>query len=276
MSGIWTRSRRPAQAALGFQNFCFCTLVAGILMACSDSATPAGDAGTPPEAAAETAADVTVSEAAADAPGVDAPAAPLEAGADAFASPETSVDSGELSPDDASAPRDATFAQDASDAGNADPYPGIMMSYRSWHALTDKPYDISAEIFGLCRLPTSAENEFATSVHSRYGLLDWANPTARANLDADTPAHFAPGSVIVKEKYASRDGGAPAVAALGIMLKQSSGFDPAHGDWEFAYWDQAQGLRKDSSGACGSCHDSSSAIDYVFIDDHWRRSDAGL
>jgi hypothetical protein len=287
MSGMSSRSRRLGQVDLLLPKACLIALLACPLGACGDDAAPAAEGGAPFAEAgsdgmsARTDAESSGSPDASDGsrdvvPGNDASAQDTgdSASSDAAAAQSDSASSDAAAAQSDSASSDSAAARDVGDA--ADPYAAIITNYRSWRALGEKPYDISEEIFGLCRLPSSAENQFVKSVHAHYALLDWANRAAALTLDAPTPSHFAEGSVIVKEKYAARDGGTPTLAALGIMLKRSAGFDPAHGDWEFAYWDNAEGLRKDDTRACGSCHDSSSAVDHVFIDDHWRRSDAGL
>jgi hypothetical protein len=157
----------------------------------------------------------------------------------------------------------ATNAGDALEAARA--------AYRSWRQRTDEPLNISAEIFSLCRSPTAAEQAFVASEHGdELYLLDWLNDEAAAGVDAGATALFPVGAAVVKEKLV-RDGNDYSLVALGLMVKREAGFDPAHGDWEFGYWQAEGGM---SSGAstnlhCGACH-ASSTTDFVFLDETWR------
>jgi hypothetical protein len=56
------------------------------------------------------------------------------------------------------------------------------------------------------------------------------------------------------------------------MVKQPAGFDPAHGDWEYGYWEAATGLQSDAAATrhCGDCHNQA-ASDRVFLDMRWRQ-----
>jgi hypothetical protein len=181
-------------------------------------------------------------------------------------------------PTDASA--DAPIQpQDAAEAGSDGAVPlrqpalsELLERYRAWSPQPAMPQSISAEIFSLCRLPTSLEQSFADSEHGqgRY-LQDWLNDSARSMFESKrTP--FAVGAAIVKEKLASDSTGKLVLAARGLMIKREPGFDPAHGDWEFGYWEPAVGLSSgpESARACGGCH-AGAGTDFVFLDQTWRR-----
>lgn len=143
--------------------------------------------------------------------------------------------------------------------------------YKAFAQRTFEPEPISAEIFSLCRAPTAAEQAFAESVHGKeLYLLDWLNEGAEARYAELGSAPFPVGAAIVKEKLV-RSGTSYDVAALGIMIKRAPGFDAAHGDWEFGYWEPKTGLVAGESETtyCGACH-ASSSTDFVFLDDSWR------
>ncbi len=157
--------------------------------------------------------------------------------------------------------------------GGADDLATIMASYTSWQPLSMAPVDISADIFALCRSPTAAESAFAASVHGRHALRDWANPPAMDGIGAQGAGGFAVGATIVKEKFVrDQPSGAFVLAALGIMVKRPTGFDTAGGDWEFVYWNAADGVSRGpvQLASCTSCHAGAGATDFVFIDDTWR------
>jgi len=73
------------------------------------------------------------------------------------------------------------------------------------------------------------------------------------------------GAAIVKEKLVRGDGGL-LVVALGLMFKRRAGFDAAHGDWDFAYWEKGPGLQSGEvqSAHCGDCHTAACGTDFVF------------
>ena len=155
----------------------------------------------------------------------------------------------------------------------ADDIATIVASYRSWQPLSNAPVDISADIFALCRSPTAAENAFTASAHGRHALRDWANPSAMEGIGVKGASGFATGATIVKEKFViDQASGVFVLAALGIMVKRSTGFDAAGGDWEFVYWNAADGVSRGpvQLATCTSCHAGAGATDFVFVDNTWR------
>jgi hypothetical protein len=234
--------------------WCVLTLLGSLPIACSDS-TPATDAGERAEGGDRADAEV--------AHGADATTA-LSDSADAAALLSDVSDPG---PED----RSAEGGFDGPDAQRD--LEAMVVEYRSWRPLSPTAVDISASIFALCRTPTSSEEQFVASVHSRHALRDWANHAAAAVLDAGDVVSFPEGAAIVKEKFViDSNSGMPVLTALGIMVKRRAGFDDATGNWEFAYWNATDGLTTDSTRSCGSCHASQSAKDFVFLDQGWRTS----
>jgi Cytochrome P460 len=151
----------------------------------------------------------------------------------------------------------------------------LLSEYRGWQPRTDAPVNVSSDIFTLCRSPTLTEDAFVESEHGQSRMLmDWLNPAARAGFEALGARGFAPGAAIVKEKLSYRQGAAePELVAIGVMVKHEPGFASEHGDWEFAYWEEAPGLidGPDQSAYCAGCH-ASASTDFVFLDDGWRDS----
>jgi hypothetical protein len=144
-------------------------------------------------------------------------------------------------------------------------------SYAAWEKRTENPQAISAEIFALCRGPTQAEEDFVASEHGdMLYLLDWLDPGAAAVFTAASSGPFPVGATIVKEKLVLESGGYM-LHALGLMLKREPGFDPAHGDWQFGYWNAADGMIAGASENehCGNCH-AGSSTDFVFMDASWH------
>jgi hypothetical protein len=144
--------------------------------------------------------------------------------------------------------------------------------YRGWVTRSDAPEAISSEIFQLCRLPTPIEQGFVASEHGDdLYLLDWLNPSAEAGFADHGSAPFATGAAIVKEKLVRTVEGTYELHALGLMIKRDAGFDPAHGDWQFGYWNAADGMGAgaEENTHCGDCH-AGAATDFVFMDNQWH------
>lgn len=144
--------------------------------------------------------------------------------------------------------------------------------YPGWVKRSDAPEAISSEIFGLCRLPTQAEQDFVASEHGgELYLLDWLNPSAEAGFAANGATPFAVGAAIVKEKLVRTGEGTYELHALGLMIKREAGFDPSHGDWQFGYWNAADGMGAGAAenAHCGDCH-AGAGTDFVFMDNQWR------
>jgi hypothetical protein len=169
-------------------------------------------------------------------------------------------------------PTDAAADESAppsDDSGTVDPradFQAMIAQYQSWSSPTPGPINVSASIFTLCRIPTPLERAFSTSEHGNYRFIrEWDNDLALASLGDSGRYPFAPGAAIVKEKLLPGDGGL-FVVALGLMFKRGPGFDTAHGDWDFAYWEQGSGLLSGAvqSGHCSDCHTAASGTDFVF------------
>jgi hypothetical protein len=57
---------------------------------------------------------------------------------------------------------------------------------------------------------------------------------------------------------------------VGGMVKRAAGFDPAHGDWEYFYFEDPAHIESGAIATCTGCHASARATDYVF--GSWRPS----
>ena len=193
------------------------------------------------------------------------------------ASPEASVpDAGwprsDAASDAVAIGRETEAPHDAeAEAGELPSLETIIAQYATWQARSD-PQSISAYIFGICRAPTAHERAYAASEHGQQRYVrDWVNSEAASGFAADGGARFAVGATIVKEKLLPAEDGGWMLVALGIMTKRAPGFDSAHGDWEYGYWEEALGIARGSELAnhCGGCHAGAQDTDYVFFDLGW-------
>ena len=131
------------------------------------------------------------------------------------------------------------------------------------------PEAISQYIFALCRAPNLREQAFSMSEHgNELYLLDWANPLAKDAIARKGVPGFEPGAAIVKEKLVRNGDGGFELVALGIMLKREPSFDPARGDWDYAYWEKDAGIIRSTAQTehCGGCHAGAADTDHVFMD----------
>ncbi|HEX2872019.1 MAG TPA: cytochrome P460 family protein [Polyangiaceae bacterium] len=231
------------------------------LQACSSSSsTSEGTAGSSPAAAGTSTGSAGTASTSGGSGGK-----PTDPAAGKSSTAGTSANAGTSS--DAGAPSDAGAGGAPSGIPDIE---AIMSEYHSYQPQTDEPEPVSAYIFGLCRLPTLPEQEFADSEHGdgRY-LRDWANDLAVEGIARRGSPAFEPGSIIVKEKHvAVLSGSGFELAALGIMIKREAGFAPARQDWDYAYWERELGVivTAEQSSYCAGCHAGAAETDSVFVD----------
>lgn len=80
----------------------------------------------------------------------------------------------------------------------------------------------------------------------------------------DRAATFPRGTMIVKEKLASKTSTSPEL--LTVMIKREAGYDKSHGDWEYAVFD-GTGSKLAQRGKlenCRNCHTKQVKTDFVF------------
>jgi hypothetical protein len=72
----------------------------------------------------------------------------------------------------------------------------------------------------------------------------------------------------VKEKYAELPDNEADLVAIGLMIKREPGFNPARGDWDYAYFEPELGIvqTEEQSAYCAGCHSGASATDQVYVD----------
>src|SRR6185503_6022795 len=105
--------------------------------------------------------------------------------------------------------------------------------------------------------------------HAHTGIVIYMNDAAARTFAGKTGA-YEPGAVIVKEKsavgYREPVTGKFVHDASGVggMVKRSPGFDPAHGDWEYFYFEDAKKIESGHISTCVQCHSSAKSKDYIF------------
>src|SRR5262249_41411779 len=121
----------------------------------------------------------------------------------------------------------------------------ILTNYTNYTMMTRGHVAVHAELAMLCRGVTQAEVEAARvkyGQHASAAVVIYMNHAAARAFRQGTNS-YPVGSVIVKEKmfggYFAKDGkpAHDATDGMGGMVKRAPGFDPAHGDWEYFYFD---------------------------------------
>ena len=135
--------------------------------------------------------------------------------------------------------------------------------FATWPRVTERPVRVSRALWLLCRLPTAQDTLHQPhGPHAGYSIVVRVSPEAEAAFREGRP--LPPGAVVIKEKYADASASGP-MQAYAVMAKRA-GFDPAGGDWEYAYVSLApeRKMTSDRLARCAGCHASARATDFLF------------
>jgi Cytochrome P460 len=97
---------------------------------------------------------------------------------------------------------------------------------------------------------------------SSFGVV-WVNEIGRAAMASDKPK-FPEGSIVVREKFLTKDAAQPEL--LAAMIKRPAGFSPKSGDWEYLILDGTVTKVRDrkKKGDCYECHSEHKDRDFTF------------
>jgi hypothetical protein len=149
---------------------------------------------------------------------------------------------------------------------------GIAKGYTNYHKITDHEVYVNPLLAMLCRGATQAEVEAAREKdgpHANTAILIYMNDLA-ADAFGKGSKPFPVGSVVVKRKtilgYRDNSGnyGIHGENGVGGMVKRAPGYDPAHGDWEYFYFDNPAKIQSGRIDSCVKCHETAKGKDYVF------------
>lgn len=147
----------------------------------------------------------------------------------------------------------------------------IATSYTNFQRMTETAVSVTPELAMLCVEPSK---EQVDEISARFGphahtyVQIYMNDLA-AGAFTNQARQFPVGAVVVKQKYVSRyhlldqEKYGRAKNGIGGMIKRSPGFDPAHGDWEYFYFDDLKKIESGRISSCVNCHESAKQ-DYVF------------
>jgi len=149
----------------------------------------------------------------------------------------------------------------------------IAKAYTHLQLMTKKPVHVDLRLAMLCRGVMQSEVEQArkrSGPHAHTAVSIYMNRLAANAFRRSSPA-YPVGSVIVKEKkglgyWSDGDEPVPIEARHGVggMIKRPRGFDSAHGDWEYFYFEDAGAIESGKITSCVRCHSGASSSDYVF------------
>jgi hypothetical protein len=147
----------------------------------------------------------------------------------------------------------------------------IARDYKRLQSMTKEPVYVDPGLAMFCRGVTQREVEEArkkSGPHAHTAVLIYMDELAADAFRRKSTA-YPVGSVIVKEKtglgYDSE--GQERVKAhdgVGGMIKRPPGFDAAHGDWEYFYFEDPSKVESGRISSCMQCHDGASTRDHVF------------
>lgn len=140
----------------------------------------------------------------------------------------------------------------------------VFAAYRTWRRINPKPVMMDVQAAMRCAGPTPEQaKRTADSPHFPKYITVYVNRAGQDAMLHERILHFPTRTVIVKEKRNLPDDKTPEL--MTVMMKQPVGYDPAHGDWEYAVMNthgkiEAQG----KLAKCQNCHDQQKNVDYVF------------
>ncbi len=149
----------------------------------------------------------------------------------------------------------------------------IATSYTNYHKITAQEVFVNPELAMLCMGVTTGQMAEARKKHGPHAhtaiLIYMNDPAAKSFTNRTQP--YPVGSVIIKHKslltYFDSKGNdlpQPADNGVGGMIKRAPGYDPAHGDWEYFYFEKPEKIESGRIASCVDCHTSAKEKDYVF------------
>ncbi|HEV3383773.1 MAG TPA: cytochrome P460 family protein [Gemmata sp.] len=149
----------------------------------------------------------------------------------------------------------------------------LNLNYQDWPKVTEKPFPVALGQWWDCRLPSpewiqqQKDLEKQNGPHAKSFIVVHVNPMGLTQFKAGEPVPV--GTVVVKEKllFASPDPDR-SPAAIAAMIKREPGYDPDHGDWEYAYEqlkpENERKLERGKIESCIECHKGTKSTDYLF------------
>ncbi len=131
------------------------------------------------------------------------------------------------------------------------------------YRVTSQPVRMDRDVALLCRIPTAKEKEDAPHAPHRDAYYHVYVSRAGQKAMESRIDKFPRGTMVVKQKFSDPEGKSPELFTL--MQKREPGYDPEHGDWEYAIVNRTatQVLARGRLESCIDCHKAYARTDYV-------------
>jgi hypothetical protein len=148
----------------------------------------------------------------------------------------------------------------------------VAANYMSYQKMTDRAAEIDPYISFRCSpimKDEVAEARLEHGPHANTSIHVYMNDSAAQNFTNRVQSYLV-GSVIVKQKmvhdyydekfrkFITNSN------AVGGMIKRAPGYNPAHGDWEYFYFEKPEKIETGRIASCVKCHAYARATDYVY------------
>lgn len=132
--------------------------------------------------------------------------------------------------------------------------------YTEWKAANEKLFQVSPQVWILCRPPSPAEQKLMDSDPHPGFIKVFVSPGSEAAMVSRKP--FPVGTVLVKERHKTETSSAEFCT---VMRKREKGYNPACGDWEFAILNpEGKATQEGKLKDCMACHAAQTKLDYTF------------
>ena len=154
---------------------------------------------------------------------------------------------------------------DASALGSSVSGTQELVGYKQWTRVNQEPAIIPSRLAIQCSLPTREQlAQEDGNPHRDKFVVVYVNEVGKKAMLLEKFPRFPLGTVIVKEKLASRNSTTPEL--LTAMIKRKKGFNSGNGDWEYLV-SNATGTVVQARGrleACLGCHRNEQRTDFVY------------
>jgi hypothetical protein len=140
-------------------------------------------------------------------------------------------------------------------------------AFATWPSVTEQPVRVSRALWMLCVAATPEQIRAAEAnphaSRSVYSIVVRVSPDGATAFRDGRPLPV--GAVVVKEKHDDRTASGP-LQGYAAMTKREAGFDPAGGDWEYAFvaLSPERKVTRGRMPECAGCHASARDTDYLF------------
>jgi hypothetical protein len=142
--------------------------------------------------------------------------------------------------------------------------PSLVAGYKQWTRVNNEPRMVPAPAAVLCAPATAIPTDMDRgNPHRDKFVVVYVNDIGRAAMMEQLKPIFPQGSIVVKEKLATKESTEPEL--LTVMRKREPGYDSERGDWEYLVFD-GPGKKVQASGklfSCQSCHTLKKETDYI-------------